>query len=150
MTMKFVIAAVAASFLVASCGDDSGSGGGGSGGGSSGMQAFVKNCQTQMAKKMGPQAKKLEKLGSGLGDKVLGAARGMCSCIGKEVDASTKITAADKAKIFAVREFGKSSKPAISDASTAAFKDVGKKCTAKMMGAMMEVMKKAQEMKKDK
>ena len=42
MTMKFVIAAVAASFLVASCGDDSGTTGGGSG--SAGMQAFVKNC----------------------------------------------------------------------------------------------------------
>lgn len=145
MTMKFAIAAIAASFLVASCGDDSGSGGG-----SSGMQAFVKNCQTQMDKRMAKQAKQLEKAGSGLKDKVMGAARDMCSCIGKEVDGSTKISAADKAKIFAVKEFKASSKPDISDGSKAAFKDVGKKCTAKMMAVMREVMKKAQEMKKDK
>ena len=129
MTMKFVIAAVAASFLVASCGDDSGTTGGGSG--SAGMQAFVKNCQGQMEKRMGKQAKQLEKLGGGLKDKVLGAARDMCGCIGKEVEASDKISAADKAKIWAVKDFKASSKPAISDGSKAAFKEVGKKCTGK-------------------
>jgi hypothetical protein len=151
MSIKFVIAAVAASFLVASCGDDSGSGGGGGGtaSGGSGMQAFVKTCQGQMEKQMG-SAKNLEKLPKDLKAKVMGAARDMCGCVGKEVEASKGISAADKAKVFAMKDFKASAKPDISDASKKAFQEVGKKCAGMMMGVMMEVMKKAQEQMKNK
>ena len=143
MSTKFVIAAVAAGFLVASCGDDSGSGGGGGGGGggTAAKDGFVKTCQTAVVKQTEKQAAAMDKIKPGMKDVFLKAVKNMCGCLGNEVAKSDKISAGDKAKIFAVKEFNPRSQPAVSDASKAGFKAAVGVCQNKMKAEMKAGMK---------
>lgn len=104
-------------------------------------QNFVKVCKAQMEKNMSKQSAQMKAMGDDAYKRIMNAARGMCGCIAGEVHKSDKITAEDKKKVWAVRDFSPKSKPKMSAASEAGFKAVGEKCAGKMMKVMMAVMK---------
>lgn len=143
MSTKFVIAAIAAGFLVASCGDDSGSGGGGGGtaSGGAGKDNFVKVCQTAVTKQTEKQAAAMEKIKAGMKDVFVKAIKNMCSCMGEEIAKSDKISSSDKSKIWSVKSFSPASQPKVSDASKAGFQAAVKVCQNKMKEEMKAGMK---------
>lgn len=141
MSFKIALAALATGLLVASCGDDDSGGGGG--GGTTGLPekvaSFVSTCQSSMEQQM-------SKMPAGIEDsdkaEIVKAAKGMCACVGKEINESKDISDGDKEKVWAMKEFSPRAKPEISDASKKAFAEVGKKCAGPMMAVMTKIMSK--------
>ena len=108
-------------------------------------QSFVKLCKTQMEKNMAKSAERLKAMGDDAYQKIMEATRGMCDCMATEIHKSDKISAEDKQKLWAVKDFSPQNKPKISKASEAGFKAIGQTCGRKMMTVMMEVMKKTRD-----
>ena len=108
-------------------------------------QNFVKVCKTQMQKSMAAQEAQLKKMGDDAYKKIMAATRGMCDCMATEIHKSDKISAEDKQKVWAVKDFSAASKPKMSKASEAGFRAVGQTCGRKMREVMMEVMRKARD-----